>query len=190
MGSQLKFHRKRDFAAFYAACHQPLMKKLPIVFLVILLAGTLATPFCRYGIVGLARGESFYKGRPTSYWRGVVKHFAGLLKSVPIGKTAVFPPPTTFLDNAHAFLGKILSKEIGVPPDESDFSSLPIYIELLSDEDADVREYAAVVIGKMGPSAKAAVPGLSALLKDKSIEVRIEAERSLMILNGITASHE
>ena len=58
------------------------MKKLVVAFLVILLAVVLGTPFCRYGILGLVRGESFYQGRPTSYWRGVVKDWSGWGKKV------------------------------------------------------------------------------------------------------------
>lgn len=53
------------------------MKKLLALLLAIVQVAVLAMPFCRYGIVGLIRGESFYKGRPTSYWRGAVKEWAG-----------------------------------------------------------------------------------------------------------------
>lgn len=58
------------------------------------------------------------------------------------------------------------------PPDEKDLAALPVYIELLDDVDADVREYAALTIGEMGPPAKAAIPRLTALLQDDNRQVR------------------
>jgi HEAT repeat protein len=58
-----------------------------------------------------------------------------------------------------------------------DPSSVPGLIEALKDE--DFRKTAAKDIRKIGPEAKAAVPALSEVLKDKNILVRTEAARAL-----------
>src|SRR5436305_421141 len=37
------------------------------------LAAVLVVPAWRWGVVGLVRGESFFQGRPTSYWAQVLR---------------------------------------------------------------------------------------------------------------------
>lgn len=91
------------------------MKKFLALLLVILLAVVLGTPFCRYGMVGLIRGESFYQGRPTSYWRGAVKDRAVLINSLSV-TWGDFTPPPTVLDKVHAFLDQLFPREIEHPP--------------------------------------------------------------------------
>jgi HEAT repeat protein len=67
--------------------------------------------------------------------------------------------------------------EIGPTLDE-----LPGLIEALSDEEWVTRQYAAIAIGKIGPSAKAAALPLSCLLKEEQIWVRMAAGEALQRL--------
>lgn len=155
------------------------MKKLVVVFLVILLAVALGTPFCRYGILGLVRGESFYQGRPTSYWRGVVKD-----RAVRLLYTSLAPPPPTFFEETQEYLKRLLTKEVEIPPSKKDLAALPVYIDLLGDEDADVRWYAAWTIGNMGPLAKTAIPRLSSLLQDDNSLIRHSTVHAIASIEG------
>ena len=58
---------------------------------------------------------------------------------------------------------KLLSRETELPPDKNAPGALAVYIELLNDEDADVREYAA---RQIGPEANTAIRPLIRLLND------------------------
>ena len=46
-------------------------------------------------------------------------------------------------------------------------AAIPVFVELLKDEDFCVRQCAAGALGRMGPKAKEAIPALMELLKDK-----------------------
>jgi len=79
-------------------------------------------------------------------------------------------PGRELLSGAHALLEQLFSKKIEIPPE--DLAALPVYIELLNDEDAEVQEHAALTIARMGPPVKAAITRLTALLQDDNHEVR------------------
>lgn len=155
------------------------MKKLICLLLLTAAAVLLAMPSCRYGVLGLVRGESFYQGRPTSYWRGVVKDW-----TVPRPCSPQGPPPTTLLHKVRAFLVEPFAEKVVIPPGEDQPDALPVLIELLSDEDAAVRSYAVTTIEGIGPSAKAAVPRLILLLEDEDPEVRALAAFAVDTIHG------
>jgi len=58
-------------------------------------------------------------------------------------------------------------------------TAVPDLTRALKDRDAAVRTRAAVLLGKMGPAARAAVPGLIEAIKDRSDLVRVEAVEAL-----------
>jgi HEAT repeats len=150
-----------------------------------LLAILLALPVPRSILLGFVRGESFYKGRPTSHWRGVVKWWVEYEKehrpSVFIGAIVVHatlppPPPPSLFDRVKAVLPGFDSIDNFLPPGwDSDPAAIPVLSDLLLDPDADVREYAALTLSRQGPQAHIALPRLIELLEDDNAEVRRSA---------------
>ena len=56
---------------------------------------------------------------------------------------------------------------------------MPARGELLTDPDLEVRRSAIFALGRIGPTAKSAVPDLVAALKDPDEEIHAEAARAL-----------
>ena len=51
-------------------------RRLVLVFLLLpLLGGLLLIPQVRWPVYGWLRGEAFYQGMPTSYWRGRIQRY-------------------------------------------------------------------------------------------------------------------
>src|SRR5262249_20484386 len=51
---------------------------------------------------------------------------------------------------------------------------VPVYMELLTATDADIRAASAWRLGRLGRDARAAVPVLAAALRDEDLEVRVQ----------------
>lgn len=70
------------------------------------LVTTLSFPFPRSGVLGLIRGENFYRGGPSNYWRKLVRECP---KTFPY--QAVLPParapvqPATEVDELKKYSG-------------------------------------------------------------------------------------
>jgi HEAT repeat protein len=113
--------------------------------LALLAAGLLVEP--TRVVWGYLHGESFYHGRPTSYWRGA------LLDQAPAVHVAT----------------RSALKEGGV-------GAVPVLIELLATEQgpsyAEVRWTVAELLRDLGPEAAAATPALLAALQDPDPHVR------------------
>jgi vesicle coat complex subunit len=138
---------------------------------------------------GPAHAAATYKGKPASYWRMSVKDWEALRKAIRVGPccklivTPPPPPPPTLWDRLKDFVARLEpSKILVLPPSGDDPEALPVLMELLQDEDGEVRAYAAIEVGMAGPSAREAVPLLAGLLKDADPEVRRAA---LVALTGI-----
>lgn len=81
-------------------------------------------------------------------------------------------------------LSEVLRIVVNAPLDAAAVYTL---IAALRDKDHAVRLGAAVALGRIGPDAKQAVPGRSALLKDENNAVRHAASRALQEIDAITA---
>ena len=57
-------------------------------------------------------------------------------------------------------------------------------IEAMKDEDSHVRNFAAAALGEIGPAAKAAVPALIEMRKDKDNKDRLAAAEALNKIKG------
>jgi hypothetical protein len=145
-------------------------------------------PLPRVMLLGCLRRESFYKGRPTSYWSGVVKRWSEYVKTLRVKggggvrtrqPPAPPPPPPTVFDRLEALIGRLTQDDFDPPDWESDPAAIPVLLELLSDPDAEVRKYAARTFVHMGPMGEAALPKLTDLLRDDVPEVRSLAAGAL-----------
>jgi hypothetical protein len=148
-------------------------------------------PFVRSGVTGLLRGESFYRGRPTSYWREELKEWKDELPQ----PTDWFWPlrqvlPDRFLPDAppvyvlSLFSGRcMMGGELEPNPRLSMFGGDPdavgVLVELLRDPEAWVRCDAAQALGAVGPGGEAGVPALVVALDDESLEVARNAAWAL-----------
>jgi hypothetical protein len=128
----------------------------------------LLTPTARIVVIGLLRGEKFYRARPTSYWRCQIlerpfPYSEGNIVSFDFDR----PVPASRLDEVKKSLGlKYKVTPYRYPLRENDPSALPVLIDLLHDDEPTVRMYAVESLGDLGPRAAVAIPDLKGLLND------------------------
>ncbi len=126
-----------------------------LVVLVVLAAGAVWFDPTRV-LLGHLRGESFFRDRPTSYWRGALR------ASNPVTQSETYQ---ALKDGREA--------------------AVPVLVELLQDKGhsdwmaLEVRWRSAELLGQIGPPAKTAVPALAAALKDPDPHVRSVAATAL-----------
>src|SRR5260370_1372682 len=101
----------------------------------------LALPTSHFAIMGALRRESFYQGRPTSYWISALKKDAFLGDSVPTD------------------VGRILR--------EGGEAAVPVLVEMVNDPDEYVSMQALLALGVMSPHPTSAVPALIECLKSR-----------------------
>jgi hypothetical protein len=108
------------------------------IFLFVVVGGIVVmyVPVLHWGLIGLYRGESFYRNRPTSYWR--------------------FQLESRWMD------GENVDAEWEL--ERGGTAALPVLMELFNDKEQRWRLRAAEILGRMGPAAKPAVPDLEAAL--------------------------
>jgi hypothetical protein len=144
----------------------------------------LLTPEGRYALTGLARGESFYKGRPTSYWRNEAKAVAEemkLLDAAVLGKSrsqrvasiVTLNSRPTFYEPVRALINKLIPRRSPpVRPKGDDPAAIPVLLELLYDDDDDIRETVSLALSHSGESGLVVIARLQELLHDQSSDVR------------------
>jgi len=103
-----------------------------------------------YSVRGWLAGESFFHGRPASYWRHA------LLDPAPAARTNTIK---TLADGGLA--------------------AVPVLLELLRSDSSEVRWTAADALGQIGPDAAGAAEALGAALKDDDPLVRRVAAEAL-----------
>jgi HEAT repeat protein len=105
-------------------------------------------------VLGSLRGENFYHGRPTSYWR----------------KQLLDPAPGVQTNTVLAL-------------SSGGAEAVPVLIDLLHGDrgtgETEVRLEAALALGHMGPEAEPAVPALTEALGDPSADLRLAAAEAL-----------
>jgi len=119
-----------------------------------LIAAALAILFEPTRIVrGWLRGESFFAGRPSSYWSEVIRDRY---------------PVAAFEDAVGLGIGN-----------EPDPAAVPMLIELLEDADDQVRFAACNALAAIGPAARQAIPALLTMLGDSNVFYRRNASIAL-----------
>jgi hypothetical protein len=131
------------------------------IALVVLATAVLLLPLPRSILIGLLRGEAFYKGRPTNYWKDEIKYAIDARK----------PWPSTVTDRL-LMAGGLVHHHGAVLPNLGEPAALPVLAELLSDPDVEVRWHAAAVLFDKGPWAEPALPRLKEMLQDDDPRVR------------------
>jgi HEAT repeat protein len=117
-------------------------KRLGIGFGLALAAGlivALALPASHFTLLGWLRRESFYQGRPTSYWISALKKDAFVGSSAP------------------ADVGKLLR--------EGGEHAVPVLLDMAKDEDEVVSEQALLALYLMKPRSEKVIQVLSEILK-------------------------
>jgi len=144
-------------------------------------------PDSRWRIVGWVKGESFYKNRPTCYWRERVKH---------LQMSVSHPEPSWFRDAWHQLQKRLGNDDAtnGRDPFYTEFDQkhyvyrkpdmvgVPVLIELVLDSDATVASYARSALGQLGQDALAAAPALAQQMDHPDPERRCGAAWALAII--------
>jgi vesicle coat complex subunit len=99
-----------------------------VTALSLLLLALPLVPWGCYATLGVIRGERFYHGLPTSYWREMVKQGP---VSLPTWSPACVRRSFAYFGAGNAFI-------LG----DRDYAAIPVTLELLKDEDAEVRQEA------------------------------------------------
>jgi hypothetical protein len=151
---------------------------LLVVLGVVGLAGVLTVPAVHWHIVGWARREPFYAGRPASYWRAevaecqVVRGWLTSFFGTPAGPCSVIllrpaNPVVKAKRRVEAWLGVGPALPLLIEPlPDFDREAVPVLASLLDDPNAKVRWFAAMRLGDIGPDALAAVPALREAVDD------------------------
>jgi hypothetical protein len=122
----------------------------------VVLAGSLLSPDVRWWLYGHLRGEAFYKGRPTSYWRGRVTAWNDL-GFYPPAVSLVVRRPRWWADWPPWCSGRAAPLLEAEPFPGDDPASIPVLVELLRDGDAQVRADAAEALKRIDPQVAAEV---------------------------------
>jgi hypothetical protein len=108
---------------------------------------------------GLVNGESFYRGRPTSYWHQELSLQDEELWSPLSCDYYICRSPTTFETWFDRLRGRTVTMRRSALL-EGDPAALPVLLELLRYRDCKTRRAVALGLASIGPKAKAAVPTL------------------------------
>lgn len=149
--------------------------------LVFLVGAGLLYPPLKWRLIGWMRGEAFYQGRPTSYWRQKIQQYQHstmeerqashdhwmrkVEELVGLPSNDLFKHPYTELNNPAA-----VDNPAGVS----------VLVQLLQDSDPHIRGTAALEIANYSPPTGPAVPILIDLLEDPDPYVRANAAMSLL----------
>jgi HEAT repeat protein len=140
---------------------------LPLLLL-LLLGGLLLVPQVRWPVYGWLRGEAFYQGMPTSYWRQRIQQYE---RPKDAKKQASIDDWIQKLESVFGLLADDLPLDIlGHDP-----GTVAVRLELLQDSDECVRKAAILDISLIGPSARPAIPLLINLCEDPSVAVQLRA---------------
>jgi hypothetical protein len=177
--------------------------RLRLTLLLILLGGvSLLHPAVHWRLLGWARGEAFYDGRPTSWWvEDIEKHFSavtwtqlGLLGSgqeIPpelwqiTDWTRSMPPPWWEWrpswwggDNANQLVQWLVAMG-QAPLVNGDPTALPVLLELLRRPELKARQVAVTGLEKLARQEPAAMASLRAAANDPDPAVRRQVQQSL-----------
>lgn len=132
----------------------------------------------RWWMYGVARFESFYQGKPTSYWS------QRLAAAEQFGRGYGFrvnqPSLPEWLASFRSVFGpRPLDPTTDPLVPKGDPAALPVQMELLRAPEPCVRFHAVLMLGQMGPQACAAAPALERMLHDPEGLLRAASAHAL-----------
>lgn len=129
------------------------------LLLTLLIVSTLVViPASRWRIVGWVRGESFFQGRPASYWSGEVSQWDR--RDNVFGHLSYSRKLSLWESFHNRFSGSVNPDRSGAELRLVDPEAVPVLLELLADANPRVRGIAAFCLGNLGPDASSAFPVL------------------------------
>lgn len=123
----------------------------------------------RETLIAVARGEKFYAGHPTSYWRSQLMKDLYYDPSTGSSIRAGFQTQEN-TGRLQRWLPNCILDCFGEPPlpcAGEDVNIIPVMCDLLQDSDVRMRSFVIRYLGAFGSEARAAVPRLIELLDDK-----------------------
>jgi hypothetical protein len=168
-------------------------RKRWLVAALLLLAGALLLPPVHWRLIGWARGEAFYQGRPTSYWEREIRQYVMIDSFVSGDLYFDYPEPTA--------VEEWLEKHLGVRPrvqgnptlgfSKNGSAAAPVLMELLACKRLKVRLFAVQRLGCVGPEAAPACPALRELAQTtREYLVYREARIALGIIDPATRGED
>lgn len=153
-----------------------------LVLVVIALTFVLADPTSRSVLWGVLRGESFYRGKPTNYWGGLIHEQHNI-------EFYLSPPRLSswnWLERQRRTGGKRIAEldRLVQPLVAGDAAAVRVLSELLDHEDEVVRVTATQGLGMIGPAAKDSTLTIARGLSDTA-EVQ---EKSFQALGALGPS--
>ncbi|HEY1380844.1 MAG TPA: HEAT repeat domain-containing protein [Gemmataceae bacterium] len=130
---------------------------------VALVAAGFVLPPSRLVVLGVIRGESFYRGWPTCYWHRDLARYRELWSPLS-GDWYLIREPVAVED----WLARVLGRDViptRPPILDGDPAALPVLIELLQCPDYKTRRAAATGLGAIGPAAREATPALTEIAR-------------------------
>jgi hypothetical protein len=124
------------------------MRKHRVICLVALASVAIAAPvigpWTYYVALGLRRGDHFYHGVPTTYWRKAVSDYI-------LEYTWARPPSLPV-----RLLRRLCPSSARPSILNGDVAAVPVLADLLQDNDGRVRTLACIALGEIGPPASPA----------------------------------
>ncbi|OAI48645.1 hypothetical protein AYO44_06695 [Planctomycetaceae bacterium SCGC AG-212-F19] len=167
--------------------------RLLVVLAVLLVTANVLHPAVHWRLIGWARGEAFYQGRPTSYWADKIEATYQPVWGTGsvIGNGGTIWYVETQLSRLDQFLQQWLpgTTPVSVPPAltngpllDGDFDALPVLLALLRNESAKLRQVAVSGLVAQGRDKPEVIKALHEAAKDPDDLVRQDAEVGLQHL--------
>jgi len=165
----------------------PMTRRRLCLCLLLLLVALLLLPAVHWRLIGWVKGEAFYQGRPTSYWKWDCQqweHVPAILGPAYWRKTR----SARWDNSVREWLGISTQPTPESPPlFSADPDALPVLLELLDLDDEPSQRIAIVGIRIIGPAGKAASPRLLQLIRGRS-RLDMHAWEALQVVDPETAS--
>ena len=150
-------------------------RRIWLCLTLLLLVALFMLPAVHWRLIGFVKGEAFYQGRPTSWWSGELRQW-GPAYHITIGGPGRIWAHRIMWHRQSTWLEELGDKVLSSTPASHppliaapDPASVPVLVQLLADQDSDVRFIATHALGKIGPDAHAAVPALVHFIQEAEL---------------------
>jgi hypothetical protein len=142
--------------------------RLWLILTLLFVGGSLLHPAVHWRLIGWAKGEAFYQGRPTSYWRWECERWQpGRLWSY--SSWSWHRAPSQWENVLNRLLDTPFSSSEGLPLHQGEPEGVPVLIELVESSRGNTRLIAIQGLAHVGRSANGAVAVLRRILWENEI---------------------